>query len=263
MPGAVPQGILLSTVTSNRRSGRPFEFIDSDSDLDSQLYLPDCLRYPFHAYELYEHEHFSLLGYVFKVPPGDKIFGRYGQYVSFTGRDATHLVMGEEEESRYALDGMGTRALSDLLRWVRFLSPRYQCIGYLPGPYFDPMGDPTPYMQSVFTIWKQIIRDQLELLAAFPRCQSPETDEGIIFVMCSDEIKFNGKRVKRHPRLLLELSRRTPRCACASAEQSYISSSLLNYPNCPQTSSKCFLNPQVSSPNVATESLNAINLPDQ
>lgn len=45
------------------------------------------------------------------------------------GRDATHLVMGEEEESRYALDGMGTRALSDLLRWVRFLSPRYQCIG--------------------------------------------------------------------------------------------------------------------------------------
>lgn len=86
MPGAVPQGILLSTVTSNRRSGRPFEFIDSDSDLDSQLYLPDCLRYPFHAYELYEHEHFSLLGYVFKVPPGDKIFGRYGQYVSFTGK---------------------------------------------------------------------------------------------------------------------------------------------------------------------------------
>ncbi|THD22535.1 hypothetical protein D915_006641 [Fasciola hepatica] len=196
--------------------------------------------------ELQKHVHLTILGYVFKVPLDDPIFGLHGPNASLTGRDGTHLVLGEKEESRYALDGVGTRALADLLRWVQFLSPRYQCVGHLPGAYFDPMGDPTDYLQSIFMIWKQIIHDQFTLLVTFPRCHPYETGEGLTYVTCHDEIKPDGERVQRRPRLLFESSRRTPRCACASVGLLNSLTNLVNYPQCPPTSSKCLLSTQVN-----------------
>ncbi|VDP66697.1 unnamed protein product [Echinostoma caproni] len=227
-------------LTTNRQT-TPFKGIDPDADFDPHLRPPSCLRYPFHVDLLEENVHLSLLGYVFKIPPSDSIFGPHGSYTTYTGYDATYRFLGENSQLRYALDGVETRGLADLLRWFQFLSSRYQCVGHLPGLYFDPMGDPTAYTKSIFTTWEHMIEDQITMLVTFPRCQQMrDFDTELTYVTCPDEIKPNGKElISRYPRLLVELSRRAPRCACVSTGLANPPTNLLPYPQCDPSLTRC------------------------
>ncbi|KAF8572252.1 hypothetical protein P879_01849 [Paragonimus westermani] len=225
-------------------SGRHPSLVDADtllpSNLNPDFSLPRCMKNPLRVEQLRKHTHLSLLGLVFDVSVYEELYGSKGSLVQLTGHNEIHHFCQPSVPGRFALDGLSELQLVNIMRWLQFLSSNYQCIGYLPGIFFDPFGEPTAYMHNILHVFKSVATEQARLAALFPDCQS-ETKHGKLCAVCPALSSSESQQTELMvPRKLVDPSQSRARCVC-------VQSGLLDhpwireYPNCDPNSPECEL----------------------
>ncbi|KAF5403787.1 hypothetical protein PHET_02876 [Paragonimus heterotremus] len=225
-------------------SGRHTSLVDADtllpSNLNPDFALPRCMKNPLRVERLKKHTHLSLLGLVFDVSVYEELYGSKGSLAKLTGHNEIHHFCQSTVSGGFALDGLSELQLIDILRWLQFISSNYQCVGYLPGVYFDPFGEPTAYMHNILHVFKSIAMRQAGLAALFPDCQS-KTIHGKPWAVCPALPSRDSQQTELMvPRKLVDPSQSRARCVC-------VQSGLLNhpwireYPNCNRNSPVCEL----------------------
>uniref|UniRef100_A0A0X3Q996 Cytochrome b5 heme-binding domain-containing protein n=2 Tax=Schistocephalus solidus TaxID=70667 RepID=A0A0X3Q996_SCHSO len=155
-----------------------------DLHLNEETNLPECMRQPMDVDQLRPHIHLSLLGHVFDVSANSKVYGPGGFYAGMTGRDVTRLIFssklpsGSSDSSEetivkgFALDGLSSTQLTELSDWMKFYSRKYRCVGYIPGPYFSPMGETSDYLKQLVGLLNRRGVAHTDLADLFPPCSS-------------------------------------------------------------------------------------------
>ncbi|VDN20013.1 unnamed protein product [Dibothriocephalus latus] len=72
----------------------------------------------------------------------------------------------------FALDGLSSTQLTELGDWMKFYSRKYRCVGYIPGPYFSPMGEASDYLKQLVALWNRRDVEHADLADLFPPCSS-------------------------------------------------------------------------------------------
>nr|VZI29937.1 unnamed protein product [Spirometra erinaceieuropaei] len=223
-----------------------------DFNLNEETNLPECMRQPMDVDQLRPYIHLSLLGHVFDVSANSKVYGPKGVYTGMTGRDATRLIFsnkllpgssGSSEENivkGFALDGLSSTQLAELGDWMKFYSRKYRCVGYIPGPYFSPMGEASDYLKQLVGLWNRRDFAHADLADLFPPCSSFFDGKSLTLRCNSERGVGDADSGVMYPRQLLEPEKATVRCACIPAEH-LTHPRVRQYPGCPSTAIQCQL----------------------
>ncbi|KAL3313839.1 hypothetical protein Ciccas_007555 [Cichlidogyrus casuarinus] len=193
--------------------------------------LPRCLAQPFKQDQLHKGEHVSLLGQVYDVSTNPEMYGVGASYEYLTGFDATRAFALNSEpqevggKAGFALDGLDTYHLNELMTWMNLLKSKYRCVGFMPGTYYEPMGLPTTYLKTLLSMSKETRAKTRELIDLFHPCNHPVVDTA----SCDDS---------KLPRLLMLPIEKNARCVCVPAQHA-THYALRVLPDCKPDKSSC------------------------
>ncbi|VDL11642.1 unnamed protein product [Hymenolepis diminuta] len=214
---------------------------DKDGDDTEPFKLPQCLKQPIALEKLEKYKHLSILGVVFDVSSNRQLYGPDGIYALLTGRDATRMIisdgMKDAESDIFALDALTSSQLNELGDWLKIYIRKYRCIGYLPGVYWSPMGDPSELLVNLVEAWNKQPPENIDFDELLPPCNS-FFDGKKLRLSCN---LYNSDSSEHfYPRQLLEPEKAKMRCACVP--KSHLTHSRLRlYPGCSDIADQCLI----------------------
>ncbi|KAM7541052.1 hypothetical protein Aperf_G00000041676 [Anoplocephala perfoliata] len=216
--------------------------VNKNEDEIGPFKLPQCLKHPMALEQLEKNVHLSILGAVFDVSSNRQVYGPQGAYAFLTGRDVTRLLVSDAvvdtEHEIFALDGLTSSQLYELGDWLKIYARKYRCVGYLPGIYWSPMGDPSDLLLSLVEAWNKQPPDTINFEELLPPCNS-FFDGKRLRLTCSPYNSDSSEEF--YPRQLLEPEKAKMRCACVP--RSHLTHSRLRlYPGCSDITDYCFIN---------------------
>ncbi|CAH8853057.1 unnamed protein product [Trichobilharzia szidati] len=220
---------------------KPEEASLSMKSMNTHVKQPNCLKWPLKVEDLQQCKHLCLFGYVFDVSNDQKFSGMDGIYTNLTGHCDMYKFVGETK--RYGLDGLTIAQISDLSQQFQEVINNYACIGYVPGIYLDPMGEPMAYFQEIMHTWDVIVKENEKIFSLFPKCELRSVGDQV-YGYCEDKrsnnpLEFTTPKQLNHPNFL------KPPCVCVTHRRSDNLESLFNfqdYHDC-QSKNECLLNP--------------------
>ncbi|VDN98911.1 unnamed protein product [Rodentolepis nana] len=242
-------GGMMNLIDANARLMEPvFSFFrlkvadlsNKDDDGTGPFKLPQCLKQPFTVEKLAKYEHLSILGVVFDVSSNHQLYGPDGLYALLTGRDATRMIISEGMKDTgsdiFALDALTSSQLNELGDWLKIYMRKYRCIGYLPGVYWSPMGDPSELLVNLIEAWNKHSPESIDF-HDLPPCNS-FFDGKKLRLSCN--LYSSDSSEQFFPRQLLEPEKAKMRCACVP--KSHLTHSRLRlYPGCSDIADQCLI----------------------
>lgn len=80
--------------------------------------------------------------------------------------------MKDAESDIFALDALTSSQLNELGDWLKIYTRKYRCIGYLPGVYWSPMGDPSELLVNLVEAWNTQPPENIDFDELLPPCNS-------------------------------------------------------------------------------------------
>ncbi|GLC60265.1 hypothetical protein PLESTB_001592300 [Pleodorina starrii] len=179
----------------------------------------------------------AILGEVFDVTKGRRLYGEEKGYGGFVGRDGTRAFVTGDFTPRGLIDdveGLSPEQLKSLIEWRAFYHKQYTFKGRLVGPFYDGAGRPTRLLRRVEEDAAKAKSEeelQREAEAKWPSCNVRWTESEGGTVWC------DGGAYPRKVFLQLPGGKPTTKCACF-AELGW-SDIRQVYPDCAPDATSC------------------------
>ncbi|XP_076233288.1 neuferricin isoform X2 [Calliopsis andreniformis] len=183
----------------------------------------------------------SILGQVFDVTKGAKLYGPGATYHAFTGEF-------DDKDLTDDISSLSVQQVKTLNDWLQFYNEKYIYKGKLNGRYYNEDGTPTEESHNVQTMLihaKEKQDEEKHRKKMFPPCNVEWNPNSGTVVWCTKRSGGIERDWIGVPRMLFESPHSQQyRCACVkldSKEYEETKGALREYAGCPKTSIKCIV----------------------
>ncbi|KAF7655074.1 hypothetical protein LDENG_00061500 [Lucifuga dentata] len=188
----------------------------------------------------------AILGQVFDVQKGHKLYGPGGAYHSMAGKDASlAFITGDFTESGLTDDvsSLSPLQLVALYDWLAFYQKNYPPVGWVISRFYTENGQPREYLLQVQASLAEGERIKAQSQAErihFPACNSEWSAASGGRVWCSTKSGGVERDWVGVPRKLFSPGSSSPRCICAEDPSAAAEDpNLQKYEGCPPHADSC------------------------